>query len=224
MENVNLPSPMELKLLRSACGMESSRPHHRSSFATAPGYTDDLAWAAMVTKGWATLQLGGGLHLYRVTASGRRVVDGEPTRALSLTGPWWWFMLCLPPPFRKNIENRRPGFSHKSFRGPCWVHATRATRRQYDDAVSFALMQGVTAAALAELPSFDAMPVGGIVGRFTVVDMLPVAGPLPDRWRMAGQVGFVVQDAEPVPFVPCKGALGFWRVPTPVLERLRVAQ
>ena len=44
---------------------------------------------------------------------------------------------------------------------------------------------------------------------------------LPDGWRMAGCVAFLTTE----PFVlkkpvPCKGALGFWRVLQPVLDEL----
>lgn len=142
-----------------------------------------------------------------------------PTHALSLLQPWAYFMLSLPPEHLKRIENRKPGFSHKSFRGECWVHASKMTRSGFYQACSFALDQGVPRELL---PTFTACRVGGIIGRWRIVDMLPPPDPeqLPDRWRMDGQIGFVVEDARPVPFVACKGALGFWRVPADVLEQL----
>jgi hypothetical protein len=148
-----------------------------------------------------------------------------PTHALSLKGPWWFFMLCFPKEFRKRIENRPPGFSHKSFRGECWVHATKATRQEYINALVFARRQGVPMHELEAVPPFERMPVGGIVGRFTIVDMLPAtpcAG-LPGSWRMPDSIGFVVANATPVRFVECKGTLGFWRVPDAVLDQLRRA-
>jgi hypothetical protein len=158
------------------------------------------------------------------------MTDALPERALSLTGPWWWFMLHLPPEYRKTIENRSPGFSHKSFRGPCWVHATRELDRDYFDYVcSVAVLIGVPRELM---PSFDGFPRGGIVGRCNVVRILPPpaedrvltpASPMQDRWRMDGQWGFVVEDARPVPFVACRGYQGFWRVPSNVLEQIRRA-
>jgi hypothetical protein len=152
-----------------------------------------------------------------------------PERALTLTSPWWWFMLCLPEPLRKPLENRKVGFSHKSFRGPVWVHAGAAasmSRPYYDDAVRFAIDRGVNPGSVPSFEWFRANS-GRIVGRFTITDMLPAPElcRLPDGWRMAGCVAFVTVD--PVALraeVPCKGALGFWKVPAPVLEMLRRAE
>ena len=147
-----------------------------------------------------------------------------PERALSLSWPWPHFMLCLPPELLKRIENRKPGFSHKSFRGPCWVHVTPPkSRRSFDEACHFAaVLYGVP---VELMPRYDAFPGRGIVGRWDVVDLLPPPRlcQLPDRWRMAGQVGFVTENARPVSFVPCNGALGFWRVPPDVLAKLETS-
>jgi len=143
-----------------------------------------------------------------------------PERALSLTWPWSHFMLELPESIRKKIENRKPGFSHKSFRGECWVHATKPpSRKFFYDACSFAMDHGVPRDLL---PSFDTPLLGCIVGRWSVVDMLmaPTPAELPDRWRMVGQLGFVIENARPVAPVACRGALGFWRVPPDVLAKL----
>lgn len=149
-----------------------------------------------------------------------------PTRALSLTGPWWWFMLHLPPVWRKRVENRVPGLSHRSFRGACWVHAAKGmTRVAYGRAMLFARDEaGVPDEVLAHVPSFEELPRGGIVGRFDVTDCVdPYRGVLAyelQRWHMRGSWAFVVEDAKPVDFVPCKGALGFWRVPLDVLRKV----
>jgi hypothetical protein len=146
-----------------------------------------------------------------------------PTRALSLTWPWPHFMFSLPEPLRKKIENRKPGFSHKSFRGDCWVQLTPCkTERDFDYACQFALWHGVPAELMpARRSGFE----GHIIGRWSVVDLLPPPGPieLPDRWRMDGQFGFVVENARMVPPVKCKGALGFWSVPADVPAQLTAA-
>jgi hypothetical protein len=151
-----------------------------------------------------------------------------PDRALTLTSPWWWFMLCLPAEIRKPVENRSTGFSHKSFRGPVWVHAGAAasmSRPYYDEAVHFATQRGVPPESVPSFKWFRANS-GRIVGRFTITDMMPAPYlcRLPDGWRMAGCVAFVTTD--PVALaapIPCKGALGFWRVPPDVLAVLSEA-
>jgi hypothetical protein len=149
-----------------------------------------------------------------------------PDRAITLTGPWWWFMLHLPEPYRKKIENRKLGFSHKSFRGPVWVHASaERNEKVVEEARAFARLQGVPERLIPGTEELLDLPVGAVVGRFTITGTLPapMLCELPDRWRMAGQFGFTVEDATPVPLVPCKGALGFWRVPASVLEQLKAA-
>jgi hypothetical protein len=141
-----------------------------------------------------------------------------PERALSLTWPWPYFMLELPEPYRKKIENRKPGFSHKSFRGESWVHQTPCrSQRMFYSALEFAIGQGVPRELLPSMSQFRGV---GIVGRWKIVDLLDPPVSLPDRWRMYGQFGFVVEDARPVPFAPCGGALGFWRVKPETLQLL----
>jgi hypothetical protein len=41
-----------------------------------------------------------------------------------------------------------------------------------------------------------------------------------DRWRMLNHFGFLTTAPKLVPFTPCRGAQGFWRVPHDVLRRL----
>lgn len=142
-------------------------------------------------------------------------------RALSLTGPWWWFMLHLPPEYRKEIENRSPGFSHKSFRGDFLFHAAKGmTVQEYNSAMKLANSLGVPPSVLDTVPLFSDMPRGGIVGRGRVVDLVP-PGESGRRWHFADSFGFVVEDATPLPFVPCVGALGFWKVKPETLAELR---
>lgn len=143
--------------------------------------------------------------------------------AISLTQPWAYFMTQLPPEHLKRIENR--GWNTK-VRGSVWVHASKKmTADDYHRACAFARSAGVP---ISLLPPVAALQRGGIVGLFSIVDVIRPGGvydtgtahPLGrDRWYM-GEYGFVVKDAEPVPFTPCAGALGFWRVPPGVLQAL----
>lgn len=180
-------------------------------------------------------------------AAPRRSAKGSlfPTEALSLRQPWAHFMLELPEPWRKRIENRTWGPT--KFRGPFWFHASVGmTKVEYFDAIAFAT--GIVGVPREVLPEFDAVKRGGIVGRGSIVGHIrPGGGPvhidplersldifegidpsiqrvergLNRKWHMDGQFGYVVADAATVQFVPCAGMLGFWRVPDDVLEQLR---
>lgn len=138
-----------------------------------------------------------------------------PKMALSLKQPWAHFMLDLPSEFRKCIENRE---WNTSFRGPLWVHASKGmTKLEFYEACEFALGAGVPRELL---PSFDGLKRGGIVGRWTIVDVMRPDGLTTsrvypsnqaafrpharkgDRWHMAGQHGIIVENARAVPFVP----------------------
>lgn len=143
-----------------------------------------------------------------------------PTRALSLTWPWPHFMFSLPEELLKRIENRKPGFSHKSFRGDCWVHLTPCkTNAEFDWACGFARDHGVPEELM---PTRRSEYEGHIIGRWSIVDLLapPTASELPDRWRMYGQIGFVTENARLVKPARCRGALGFWNVSADVLAEL----
>jgi hypothetical protein len=152
-----------------------------------------------------------------------------PSRALSLTQPWAYFMLSLPPEHRKCIENRS---WNSAVRGPVWVHASKKmTLQDFRSACSFALSAGVPASLLPSSTASRLIPRGGIVGRFTITGVIrPGEGGTPgsptppgqERWYM-GRYGYIVEDATPMPLFECKGALGFWRVPHDVLRKLVIA-
>lgn len=146
-----------------------------------------------------------------------------PTRAISLTQPWCYFMLSLPPEHLKRIENRS---WNSAVRGPVWVHASKKmTAQDFRSACEFALRAGVPSTLLPSSPASHLIPRGGIVGRFNITGVVRADGGgavCPDRqgrWYM-GQYGYVVDDARPVKLVPCMGALGFWRVPHDILRKL----
>lgn len=54
----------------------------------------------------------------------------------------------------------------------------------------------------------ERMPLGGIVGVADIVDCVEAH---PSPWFF-GPYGFVLANARPLPFTPCKGALGFFKV------------
>lgn len=70
-------------------------------------------------------------------------------------------------------------------------------------------------------PKEAAMPRGGVVGMARITDCVTKMN---SRWFF-GRYGFVLEDAFPLPLIPCRGALGFFRVPpeicTQVAESIR---
>lgn len=147
-----------------------------------------------------------------------------PTRALTLWQPWAWLVVNGYKP----LENRPKGFSHKSFRGDFWVHAgAHRQQRTWDEAYYFT--KRVFGDELAnKIPRLDdpRLVFSAIIGRASVIDMMPAPYlcMLPDGWRMAGCVGFVLRNlsalATPVTF---RGFQGFWNVPPTALEQLKEA-
>ncbi len=128
-------------------------------------------------------------------------------KALSLTQPWAWLVVHGG----KDIENRKWNTKH---RGAFLIHAAKGmTKLEWLRAFIFA--EGVGGAALANrIPEYASLERGGIIGAtnlYTVIHpLLPMQ--MRDRlpWHMADQYGFVIADTRPLPFLPCKGALGFW--------------
>lgn len=159
-------------------------------------------------------------------------------KALSLRQPWANAVLYLG----KCIENRR---WNTRFRGEFLIHAATAmTEREYRDAVYFCEdVLGVQAsltidAAFGRHPGTTRiLKRGGIVGIAKLVDVIPpndtvdigrdwghYPATLPEgawRWHMRDQYGFVLEDVRELPFLPCKGALGFFDMPTMVADELK---
>ena len=65
-------------------------------------------------------------------------------------------------------------------------------------------------------PADAAMPRGGVVGMMRIVDCVEK---MESRWFF-GRYGFVIRDAFPLPLVPCRGALGFFVLPSDVLSQV----
>jgi len=115
-------------------------------------------------------------------------------KALSIRQPWAWLIVNG----QKDIENRS---WPTRFRGPVLIHAAKGmTRDEYEDAASLCNKLAVT------LPAFDKLERGGVVGQATVTDCV---GDSASPWFF-GKFGFVLADAKPLPFVPCKGQLMFF--------------
>ena len=104
-----------------------------------------------------------------------------PQVAISIRQPYPWHILFDG----KDVENRN---WPTKFRGLVLIHASK----------------GVEDRALVKAKN---MPLGGIVGVMEIVDCVTQ---MDSDWFF-GEYGFVIRNARPLPFVPCKGMLGFFK-------------
>lgn len=105
---------------------------------------------------------------------------------------------------RKDIENRS---WPTRFRGPVLIHAGKKLDLDAQDDLD-AGMHPVTGDYFdKDGLTFDR---GGIVGVAEIVDCVTSSR---SPW-FVGEYGFLIRNARPLPFMPCRGALGFF---TPVL-------
>lgn len=111
---------------------------------------------------------------------------------LSIRQPWAWLIVNG----HKDIENRT---WKTNFRGKVLVHAGK----KWDENVTLAdikAMYGV------EVPR--RLKTGGIVGIVEITDCVTQSK---SPWFF-GPYGFTLKGAEPLPFHPCKGKMGFFRL------------
>lgn len=133
-------------------------------------------------------------------------------KALSLCVPWTFAVLYC----EKRIANR---VWSTNFRGTFLIHASQGyaypiPRSQVAPHPSKRERYETCAAEIhrisgRDVPSYDQIERGGIVGVARVVAVRPPllnVGP----WAMKGQHGFVLADVAPLSFIPCNGALQFW--------------
>lgn len=125
-------------------------------------------------------------------------------KALSIKQPWAHLIIH----HGKNIENRS---WHTKFRGRFLVHASQGmTKAEYAHGYQFALECGIT-----DLPRFDELKRGGIVGSVELVDSLDHSD---SPWYM-GQKAFVLRNPQFLPFTAYKGQLSFFEVPNALLPQ-----
>lgn len=122
-------------------------------------------------------------------------------RALSIRQPWAWLIVNGHKP----IENRT---WTTSIRGEILIHTGKAFEDQ--------ALPGI----LREFPHLrrvlpEQYDLGGVVGVANLIgSVLESSSP----W-FVGPYGLLLQDARPLPFIPWRGELGFFDIPsTPQLE------
>lgn len=111
-------------------------------------------------------------------------------KALSIMQPWAWLIAHG----WKDIENRS---WPTMFRGPVLIHAGKRLDPDFEDAADWIWPN-------IERP--DDFERGGIVGEAEIVGCVSSSR---SPW-FCGPYGFLVRNARPLPFRPCRGQLGFF--------------
>lgn len=114
--------------------------------------------------------------------------------ALAIRQPYAWLVVNGI----KDIENRS---RRTHYRGQILIHASLNEDLLFDDGLS-----KLSSRAGVEFPS--SFKTGGIVG---VAEILGCERRHASDWKDPSNWGWVLANARPLPFKPCKGALGFFR-------------
>ncbi len=124
--------------------------------------------------------------------------DDLPRYALSIRQPWAWAIINAG----KDIENRD---WPTRFRGPVCIHASKGIGSRHD---FYSARNFITDEIRQKSPPEpEGIARGGIIGVAEIVDCVEASE---SPWFF-GRYGFVLRNARPVPFIPVKGALGFFR-------------
>lgn len=143
------------------------------------------------------------------------ILPSYPERALSIRQPWAWAIINAG----KRIENRS---RRTHYRGRICIHVSlyepkgadyhacleviRQVKGDYGTMWGLTREQGTIASMHY---SNEGRVRGGIIGTAEIVDCIEASD---DPWFF-GPYGWVLDNVQPVPFVPVKGALGLfnWR-------------
>ena len=121
-------------------------------------------------------------------------------KALSIRQPWAWLIVNG----YKDVENRTWATTE---RGTRLIHAAKTmTTADYVEALAF-IRSKYSIANLADIvPKPHELEFGGIVGSAMIQDCVRT---YPSPW-FTGPYGHTLRDAHPLPFIPMKGALGYF--------------
>lgn len=113
-------------------------------------------------------------------------------KALSIRQPWADAIIW----HGKDVENRD---WPTRYRGPVLIHAAKAWGEEERLTLLHLVSEGL-------VPDTQKPETGGIVGRAEIIDCVTS---MDSPW-FSGPYGFVLRNAKPLPFQPCRGALGFF--------------
>lgn len=135
--------------------------------------------------------------------SGIQAADGEAIDlslpVLSILQPWATSIVCG----LKDVENRT---WPTRVRGRVLIHAGK--RRSLNELMSWQQLRKARGIEDKMGRHWNDLEFGGIIGMAEIVDCVEE---LDSPW-FTGPFGFVLRNARPLPFYPCKGKLGFFRV------------
>ncbi len=121
---------------------------------------------------------------------------GAPEFALSVRQPWAHLIIHAG----KDVENRT---WPTRVRGWVWIHASKGlTRDEYEMTASY-----VTSNLGVVVPPFEDLQRGGIIGRVEITGCVTSSA---SKW-FGGPHGFTLANPMACEFLPCKGALGFFK-------------
>ena len=131
--------------------------------------------------------------------------DGTPVEPLviSVRQPWAWLIINA----RKDIENRN---WFTKVRGRVLIHAAKGVTKQ-EWMAAWDCVRHINIDAWrkgCEEIHAGQIERGGIIGSVEIVDCVEQST---SPWFF-GRYGFVLRDPQPLPFYPCKGQLGFFRI------------
>lgn len=122
-------------------------------------------------------------------------------KVLCVKQPWAWCIIHAG----KDIENRT---WHTPIRGRVLIAASARIRPyEYDDCAYY--VRRNFPELMHRFPRREDLLTGGIIGE---VEIVGCVAHHESKWFM-GPYGFVMRDAKPVPFMKCRGHLGFWNLP-----------
>lgn len=123
---------------------------------------------------------------------------------ITIRQPWAWLIVQG----FKDIENRN---WKTSFRGEILIHAAKGmTISEYEDCIGLCKVVSKVNPFPhnTRMPPYSEMKRGGIIGSTTITDCVKESL---SPWFF-GQYGFTLENSKPLPFVPCKGQLGIFKV------------
>lgn len=136
-------------------------------------------------------------------------------KVLSIRQPWAWAIIAAG----KDIENRS---WPTKVRGRVLIHAGLYVPDEADaeEMLDASGLRSADRATLAQCAYRSDLlrQRGGIVGSVEIVGCVTESE---SPWFF-GPFGFVLRDPRALPFIPCRGKLGFFDAPDDVLERVRI--
>lgn len=118
---------------------------------------------------------------------------------LSVRQPWAWLIVHG----YKDVENRNWS---TNYHGPVLIHAAKGCTADEWEAC-WLFVAGFSPDLAARIPRPAYIERGGIIGQATITGcVFSHSSP----W-FCGPYGFVLTGARPLPFIACKGALGFFK-------------